>query len=110
MLIRILAISALLLATNISERVGAEEPGDPSKGAAYAQKVCAHCHAVRKGDNFSPNALAPSFETIANTPGMTGISLAATLHSSHENMPNFVLSANERDNIIAYILSLKKQQ
>jgi mono/diheme cytochrome c family protein len=110
MLIRILALSALLSAANISAVAAAEEPGDPSKGAAYAQKVCAQCHAIRRGDNFSPNALAPSFERIANTSGMTGISLAATLHSSHENMPNFVLSLGERDNIIAYILSLKEQR
>ncbi len=110
MLIRILMVGALFATAHISYVAGAEEPGDPSKGAVYAQKVCAQCHAVRKGDNFSPNPLAPTFDAIANTSGMTGISLAATLHSTHENMPNFVLSLNERDNIIAYILSLKQER
>jgi mono/diheme cytochrome c family protein len=85
----------------------AQEPGDAGKGLAYATQVCAQCHAVRPGDKFSPNAKAQSFEDIANTSGVTGISLAASLHSVHENMPAFVLSMDERDNLIAYILSLK---
>ncbi len=81
--------------------------GNAGKGLAYSTQVCAQCHAVRPRDKFSPNPKAPSFGDIANTSGVTGISLAASLHSVHENMPAFVLSMNERDNIIAYILSLK---
>jgi hypothetical protein len=87
----------------------AQEPGDPDAGINYVKQACAHCHAIRKGDNQSTNPLAPSFEKIANSSGVTGISLAAMLHSVHEHMPNFVLPANERDNIIAYILSLKRE-
>lgn len=82
MLRQIFAISMILSTASIFHAASAEGPGDPNKGALYAQGVCAHCHAVQKGDRFSPNPLAPSFETIANTSGMTGISLAATLHLS----------------------------
>jgi len=88
----------------------AQEAGDPAKGLQYALQTCAQCHAIRKVEKLSPNALAPSFETIANTAGVTGISLAASLHSSHENMPNFVLDVAERDNVIAYILSLQHER
>ena len=108
MLTRVLTLSTLLAST--SGTAGAQEPGDPAKGLNYAQQVCAQCHYIRKGDQFSPNPLAPNFEAIANASGVTGISLAAILHSTHENMPNFVLSANERDNIVAYILSLKHER
>jgi mono/diheme cytochrome c family protein len=109
MLIRILALAACLAAANIYPAL-AQQPGDPDGGFNYAKQACAQCHAIRQGDNHSPNPNAPSFLAIANAPGVTGISLAATLHSMHENMPNFVLRANERDNIVAYILSLKRER
>ena len=100
---------ALLFAISKASSYGAfaQEPGNPESGFAYARQACAQCHAIREGNNSSPNPQAPSFEQTANSAGMTGISLAATLHSVHEHMPNFPLSANQRDNLIAYILSLK---
>ena len=105
MFARILATFAM--SAVVSHAALAQLPGDAGKGLAYATQVCAQCHAVRPGDKFSPNPKAPSFGDIANTSGVTGISLAASLHSVHENMPAFVLSLDERDNIIAHILSLK---
>ncbi len=79
-------------------------------GQAFRSKFAPTVTPSKKGINSPPNHLAPSFQDIANTPGMTGISLAVILHSVHENMPNFVLTPNERDNIIAYILSLKHER
>src|SRR5271157_638381 len=105
MLTRILALSAIFGNIIASYPVFAQEGG-----FSHAQRVCAECHAIRKGDNHSPNPLAPSFEAIANTSGVTGISLEAALHSVHENMPNFILSTTDRTNVIAYILSLKNER
>lgn len=107
---RYLVGGAYLVVAGVLSLARAQEAGDPAKGLNYALHACAQCHAIRKGDELSPNPLASSFETIANTAGVTGISLAATLHSSHENMPNFVLSMGERDNVIAYILSLRHER
>ncbi len=110
MVIRLLAITALLAGAAVPHTVMAQEVGDAGKGLAYANQVCAQCHALRPGDLYSPMPKAPAFEEIANTSGVTGISLAAILHSVHENMPAFILSQDERDNIIAYILSLKRRR
>jgi mono/diheme cytochrome c family protein len=109
MFTRILALAACLAAASAYPAL-AQEPGNAGSGFNYANQACALCHAIRQGDNPSANPKAPSFQAIANTPGVTGISLAAALHSVHENMPNFVLRPNERDNIIAYILSLKRER
>jgi hypothetical protein len=38
---------------------------------------------------------------------MTAIALSAALNTSHPTMPNIMLEAAERADIIAYILSLK---
>jgi mono/diheme cytochrome c family protein len=107
MLARILVLSVLFVA---AAPLRAQDGGDPAKGLIHAQQVCSQCHAIRQGDKRSPNPLAPSFETIANSSGVTGMSLAAFLHSTHENMPNFVLSVTDRNNLIAYILSLKLER
>ena len=71
--------------------------------ACVTRQVCAECHSVEKGQVRSPNAAAPSFEAIANVPGMTAIALHATLQTSHRTMPNVMLNPDELSNVVAYI-------
>jgi|GEM_PF-469263 len=80
----------------------------PVLGLRYAEQVCATCHAVTAAQSQSPNANAPSFEVIANTPGMTGAALNAWLHSPHPSMPNIIVSGADRDNVVAYLESLRR--
>jgi mono/diheme cytochrome c family protein len=87
--------------------VGAQDAGDPVKGAATARQVCAECHAVGPRQRHSFNVRAPAFEVIATTHGMTSIALTAALRTSHRVMPNIVLGDDELRNVVAYILSLK---
>ena len=84
----------------------AQEVGSAARGLAFAEQVCARCHAVQK-QTRSPNNDAPSFQAIASIPGMTATALSAALHTSHQTMPNLILDPDELANIIAYILSLK---
>ena len=88
----------------------AEESGDAAIGSAFALKYCAECHAVKPGEAYSPNPGAPSFTSVAKTSGMTGRALAVWLDNSHPTMPNFILHAEQRDNVIAYIMSLKSEK
>jgi mono/diheme cytochrome c family protein len=85
----------------------AQEIGQPSRGLASAQRLCAECHAIQKDQGRSPNKDAPRFQLIASVPGMTTIALSAALGTSHRSMPNIMLEADERADIIAHILSLK---
>jgi mono/diheme cytochrome c family protein len=89
-------------------QVHAQEFGDLQQGRALAQQVCAQCHAVGARDAESPNPLAPRFEAVAATPGMTATALNVFLHTSHRAMPNLILTAEQANGVIAYILSLKK--
>jgi mono/diheme cytochrome c family protein len=91
----------------IAGPVMAQEIGQPARGLTSAERLCAQCHAVRKEQQRSPNAQAPRFQAIAGVPGMTSIALSAALNTSHRTMPNILLEAEERADIIAYILSLK---
>ena len=85
----------------------AEEAGLVAQGRAFAQRVCAECHAVQAGPVTSPLAAAPTFAAIAATPDMSPIALRVTLRSSHSTMPNLVLAGDELDGVIAYIMSLR---
>ena len=100
-----------LLALMVGPAAGstaAQEVGDARKGLAFAQKVCAECHGVAPGQLVL--AAAPTFRAIANTPGMTALALTVFLRTPHRNMPNLVISDSDRDNVIAYILSLRDKR
>jgi mono/diheme cytochrome c family protein len=102
---RMLALAvALLMTTGQGET---QEIGQPSRGLALAQRLCAECHAIQKEYTRSPNANAPRFQAIASSPGMTAMALSAALNTSHRSMPNIILAADEQADIVAYILSLK---
>jgi len=75
--------------------------------AEVARNTCSECHATQKGQLLSPNLRAPTFVEIANTPGVTAAALLLMLTTPHAGMPMFVLSPEQRQQIINYILSLK---
>jgi cytochrome c2 len=102
------AIIVLALA-QLGSRASAQEMGDAKKGASLAQMVCAECHAVGSGDSRSPNAKAPTFTSVAATRGMSEMALRVWLQSPHPTMPNLMLGEGEKDDVIAYILSLKRK-
>jgi mono/diheme cytochrome c family protein len=86
----------------------AQDEGDARSGQAFAQKVCGVCHAIRKGEIESPNPNAPTFPVIAQVPGLTALALTVSLQGAHRTMPDLVLETQERQDVIAYILSLRQ--
>jgi mono/diheme cytochrome c family protein len=87
---------------------GAQEVGDARKGLIFAERICAECHAVKAGQKVP--ATAPTFKAIANTPGMTAMALTIFFRTPHRDMPNLVLTDDDRDDVIAYILSLRDKK
>jgi len=101
------AVAVLLLGA--SPCVAAEDlPGDVTAGRVLAEKACARCHNVRRNGDFSPLPDAPPFQAVADAPSTTQLSLRVFLQSPHKLMPDFHLTAEERDDAISYILSLAK--
>jgi len=103
---RIVALTAFLI-TVLTGLVHAQDISARLKGATLAQQICAECHAVQPGQPRSPNGQAPTFETVAKTPGMTAIALTAILRTSHRTMPNIILADDDLRSVIAYIMTLK---
>lgn len=100
------ALTAAIAATTAAATAG--EIGNVEQGLAYARAHCAECHGVEVArDDFSPNMNAPDFSEVANTPGMTERALVVWLQTSHPTMPDLIIAPADRDNVVAYIMSLK---
>lgn len=100
--------TSVMVAWLASGHAWAQDVGHPARGLVLAQQVCSECHAIEKAQARSPNASAPRFDAIANTPGMTATALSVALQTPHRTMPNVMLDANELSNIVAYILNLRR--
>lgn len=106
---RIATIVLMLGAVCAHGAARADEPGNAAEGLAYARAHCAECHGVEtSSEDFSPNADAPDFSVVANTPGMTERALVVWLQTSHPTMPDLIIPPEARDNLVAYIMTLKK--
>ena len=95
---------------SVAPLASAQQLGDAKAGLAYAEGVCAECHAVKKGERVSPHERVPAFEVVANTRGMTEMALRVWFQSPHPSMPNLMLTEKLSDDLVAYITSLKQSR
>jgi mono/diheme cytochrome c family protein len=86
----------------------AQDSGDTRHGLVLARQVCSDCHAIQAEQLQSPNPRAPTFPQLATTPGVTNTALTVALTTPHAGMPMFRLTAEQRTDLIAYILSLRQ--
>ncbi|MEZ5996370.1 MAG: hypothetical protein R3C25_11515 [Hyphomonadaceae bacterium] len=107
-LISLLLCAACAPVRPAPDAVSHEQAGNAQAGLAYAESVCAECHAVAPGALFSPNPAAPPFEEIANAPGMTGLALNVWLNSAHESMPHLIIAPERADDLAAYLVTLDR--
>ena len=80
--------------------------GDIAAGRRLAETVCGACHSIdnRAGPPAGPG---PSFTDIARMPSTTPLAISVFLKSSHNNMPNLILTQAEIDDVRSFILSLR---
>lgn len=101
---KVLALMALGLFT--APALSAEV-GDIGRGRSYAERVCAECHAVEPSETKSPRPDAAPFSVISRLAGLNATALTVFLQTSHSEMPNLVVVGQDRDDLIAYIISLR---
>ena len=100
------AIAVGLAFGTISPVLGQDLPGDVKSGKQIAATWCAACHLI--DSNVAVIDSVPDFYAIANLPSTTALSLKVFLETSHDKMPNYRLKQSETDDVIAYIMSMKK--
>jgi hypothetical protein len=81
--------------------------GSISSGHQIAIAICGNRHEFPTSSRRT--AIGPKLEDIANRPSTTAFSLKEFLGSRHKRMPNFILSRTDADDVIAYILTLKRK-
>jgi mono/diheme cytochrome c family protein len=82
---------------------------DARKGRALAEQWCSECHAIAPNDPTG-NPAAPDFADIAKEPSATAYALRVFLRVPHATMPNFILDPDDIDDIVEYMLRLKRHR
>jgi mono/diheme cytochrome c family protein len=98
----------ILLGALLSGLAGAAAPAaeiDVRVGEGLARRHCAACHTLGP---TQMRELPPSFHELAQNLATTEASLEFLLTHPHATMPNLTLGADERAEIIAYIMSLRQ--
>ena len=80
--------------------------GDRDAGSSLVHKWCSGCHVVDSSGEGTD--AAPSFQIIAQDHGEDQTWLRAWLVAPHPTMPDFNLSRDEIDGIVAYLSGLEK--
>ncbi|UOM35857.1 c-type cytochrome [Acuticoccus sp. I52.16.1] len=75
-------------------------------GRTLAETWCARCHAIGAAGQAAALADAPSFATLAASPGLDAAHLARVLVAPHPVMPQFPLAAADLAALEAYMRSL----
>jgi cytochrome c551/c552 len=93
------------------------EPTPATRGQAVAERVCGFCHQVVATRASAVEAAAPSFMEIANQPGRNRDYLrqfageehpVTTLGAVSFPMPTTLLTPDEREDVVLYILSFQR--
>lgn len=103
------AFAFLLLVGATAPGLAQDMTGDAEAGKELALGVCSRCHVVADIQHMPtpPVPDVPAFQELANDSSKTEFYLRSFFRTPHRVMPNFMLSADEIDNIVAYIFSLK---
>ena len=111
------ACTLMLWIAMVGSPARAQDAPDPVAGRTLALKVCDTCHIVAPDQQMAPflKQPAPSFAAIANRPSTSAQSLRTFLAGVHANlgttavgMPNPRLTDQQTENVIAYLLSLRR--
>ena len=114
---------ALALVASLGDFAGlalakdADVAKDVREGHHLAIVVCANCHVVASDQPYEPilRPLAPSFESIAQRRAINAEVLRNYLNTLHrqvthpEDMPNPQLIDDQIKQVVAYLLSLRRQ-
>jgi mono/diheme cytochrome c family protein len=84
--------------------------GRADRGQEVAERWCSQCHLVPGRPTRSEHAKAPSFVELAADPEKNPRYLAQFLDSIHPPMPTYRLFPEEKQDLLAYLASLRPRR
>lgn len=107
----LLTLPLLLLVAGLALPLPARAAGDAARGKALAEANCAACHRI-EGMGLSPVPQAPPFVAVAHRwpPEQLAEALGEGIMAVHSEppMPALELTAEQTDDLIAYLSSLRR--
>ncbi|MGZ3351079.1 MAG: c-type cytochrome [Xanthobacteraceae bacterium] len=103
----IIAFVALFFIRPHDARAATLSEDSAAAGHRLAGAWCAECHAIEATPTGKATA-APAFAEIASRPSTTALSLKVFLRTNHPSMPNIIIAPDQTDDLVNYILSLKR--
>jgi mono/diheme cytochrome c family protein len=105
---RVLFVAGLLMmVTGAGALAVTDSVGNPGFGRGLANDLCGDCHIVSPDQQFSGERLGPNLVERARDPEITELALRSYLQTTHPLMPNIMLTQQQTDDIIAYLLTFK---
>lgn len=86
----------------------AQQRDRSGEGQPLVATVCAACHRISP-DARDGGRHPPDLGAIAEIPSLTELSLRVFLQTPHGQMPRYQFSSDELDEIIKYVMSLKRR-
>lgn len=103
---KILFATALSLTASIS--FAQPITGDAEVGREMAVEICAECHNVVLSPELERADAPRSFTAIAKDPVYTPTSLRVFFSTPHIQMPDFIFTRQQQDDLIAYLMEMRE--
>ena len=103
-----IAITTTCLIAVVGSSFAQMGPANSQRGYELAARLCTNCHVIDRQASGTIRTDVPSFPAIANRPEATAEHLAGKIIVPHPAMPGVPLTVAEIRDIVAYILSLKR--
>jgi cytochrome c2 len=81
-------------------------PGQPGYGRGLAGDLCGDCHIVAPDQQYD-GQIGPNLIERVREPEITELALRSYLQTTHPVMPNIMLTREQADDVIAYLLTFK---
>jgi cytochrome c2 len=80
--------------------------GSPGYGRGLAADLCGDCHIVAPDQQYD-GQIGPNLIERVREPEITELALRSYLQTTHPLMPNIMLTQEQADDVIAYLLTFK---
>lgn len=102
------AIAATTLAVANQRPARAADAEQVKRGGALAQTWCSACHVTGARAQHSAADVAPPLADIANNKAISDARIRGVLNRPHGRMPTDALTARQIEDVVTYILSLRR--